>query len=198
MDKTSITDIASKIIVALISGAAIFLGTPVVQEWLKTRKWFKKSTTAEALSAVNMLESLTNKFDQFPGVKKGVLIQITNGGGKPQPGCVLYMSTNYPEKWRPFIQNMPIDGEYSKFVLDVYEKGHSIIDVESLSGEGQLRELFEAHGVDLCHLFSIKKTPEKFFILAIDYYDYELVQHNAFVKQEIRILVNEISKILNG
>lgn len=186
-------------VVGLTSAAVLFLTySPVMQEKMRSWKIFKKSSTGAAISAVEDLEELTNKFDQFPGVKKGVLIQITNGGGKPQPGCVLYMSTNYPQKWRSLIQSMPIDGEYSKYVLDVYEKGYAVLDVESLSPDGQLTEIFHAHGVDLCHLFSIKKTPEKFFIVAIDYYDYSLVETNAYVKNQIRMLVNEIKNVLNG
>jgi hypothetical protein len=43
----------------------------------------------------------------------------------------------------------------------------------------------------------MKKYPEKLFTLAIDYTDYELIHNNAYAKEELRKLIQEISIVMN-
>lgn len=199
MTSTPVITLLASTLAALVAGVFALLATPVGQKFL-TEKVFKHHDPKQmgaALDAGAKLSELCRKFINFPGIKKASIIQTNNGGGIPHPGCVLYATLTYPEEFRDNLRNQPLDAEYSAFVSETYKEGQAMIITSELREGGLLRSQFESHQIHKCELISLKKYTEKYFLLAIDYTDYDLTHSNAYAKEELRKLIHEINNVMN-
>jgi hypothetical protein len=177
-----------------LTGIVTLLATPVGQKILAKRM---PQRMGVALDAGPKLSDLCRKFVNFPGIKKAVIVQTNNGGGIPHPGSILYATITYPEEFRDNLKNQPLDAEHASYVAQAYKDGSCMIQTLDLKDDGLLKALFEAQQIESCEVISMKKYPEKLFTLAIDYTDYELIHNNAYAKEELRKLIQEISIVMN-
>lgn len=199
MGTTPVITLLASSLTAIIAGVFALLATPAGQKFLveKVFKHHDPKQMGEALVAGPMLNELGRKFINFPGIKKAVIVQTNNGGGIPHVGCVIYASINWPEEYRQNLRNQPLDAEYSEFIAKTFKEGSCLIETKNLADHGLLKSQFESQGIGQCELIALKKYTEKFFLLAIDYTDYDLVHSNPYAKEELRKLIQEVYNVMN-
>lgn len=182
---------------AFITGAFAFLNSPALQGWISKKISDQPKQMGKALEASTKLEALTQELSTLPGVIKGVIMQTNNGGGIPQPGCIIYSSINYPESKRhELTTNMPVGAEFAEYLSKLYQNGFISFSVSNLVEGGPLRTLFEDARVSDCECYSLKKYPERFFFLAIDYHDKSAMDIPAN-KNKLNLLVAKIQSVIN-
>lgn len=195
----SIFNFTSAIIVAIISVVVALIQTSVGQKLIADR--LAKSNKKSMQNAVNNYSKLNEAcqaFAQLPGVKKAVIVETKNNGGIPRPGCIIYSSINFPTEWRNTWQNQPLDNEYADLVAKLLREGEIEFGMDSLKSDELLKGLFSAQGIDFCHCIALKQYHDKFFFLAIDFYDKALVYDNEYVKNIIRIKIAEIKTLMSN
>lgn len=200
MTNTPAITILASMLAPIIAGVFALLATPVGQKYLTTKvfKHHEHKQMGAALDAGMHLSELCRKFVQFPGIKKAAIIQTNNGGGIPHPGCVLYATITYPEEYRDNLKNQALDAEYSRFVSETFKEGHTIVVTKELGGDGLLKSQFESQHIEMCELIGLKKYTEKYFLLAIDYTNYQLTNSNPYAKEELRKLIQEINNVMHA
>lgn len=182
---------------AFITGAFAFLNSPALQEFVSKKLNTTPKQMGKALEASVKLDQLTQELSTLPGVIKGVIMQTNNGGGIPQPGCIIYSSINYPESKRhELTTNMPVGAEFAEYLSRLYQEGFISFTIADLQENGPLRTLFEEARVSDCEVYSLKKYPERFFFLAIDYHD-KSAMDNPANKNRLNLLVGKIQSIIN-
>lgn len=184
------------VIVALIGGIFTLLNSPTFQKWIDRK--LNKDSLLKSLKANTKLNRLLLDFYDFPGIRKAVIMQTNNGGGIPRPGCVIYSSVTYPEDRREEWQNQPISTEFAERLSELYTTKEICFDVSSLQEGGDLRNLFEAQDVKQCMCVDLKEYPDKYFFLAIDFYDKTIIDENKFMKLKVRQLIQQVQNIMRG
>lgn len=179
----------------------VVLSTPVGQTILARiipKKPSVKPTNYEVALLNNELISklLDEDFLKLAGIRKAVIVESKNGGGIPTPGSPLFSSIVLPYKWSSTWWNQLLDREYSKFILHLLQKQYVEINIEELDHNGLLYPLFKEQGISYCEAYAMKKTNERFYFLAIDYYvDREHISDH--VDNEVRRLVNHVRTLIN-
>lgn len=197
MEKASILTVIGTITTGFIAGVFAFINSPAMQTWITTNLLKPKpKPMGSALSAYSRLNALTQEFAKLPGIKKGVIVETKNNGGIPRPGCIIYSSINFPEEWRKTWHNQPLDDEYADLLYELFVDGEISFYTKDLKDNGLLKGLFDAQGIRYCYCIELRKYTEKYFFLAIDFYDEKLVYENQYVKNQFRVLINEIKDIM--
>jgi hypothetical protein len=171
------------------------VGQKFIQDRLNLRA---KKSMQNALTSYSKLNELCQSFAQLPGIKKAVIVETKNNGGIPRPGCIIYSSINFPIEWRTTWSNQPLDEEYSNLVARLLMKGYLDFYTTELRPGQLLQGLFKAQGIEFCHCVSLHQYPDKFFFLAIDFYDRSLVYNNEFVHNTMRTKITEVKTLMKN
>lgn len=199
MEKASIATVVGTLLTGIVAGVFGFMNSPAIQNWItKILTKPNPKPMESALTAYSRLNQLCQEFAKLPGIKKGVIVETKNNGGIPRPGCIIYSSINFPEEWRSTWHNQPLDNEYADLLLRIFTEKDVEFFTKDLNSDGILKGLFEAQGIDFCYCTDLKTYTEKYFFLAIDFYDKDLVYENQYVKNQMRLLITEIKSIMHS
>lgn len=184
-------------LVAIIAGVFAIFSSPKAQDFLSKNVFNKPlQNMGRALDASSKLEHLTTELGTIAGVVTGKFLQTANGGGIPQVGSVIYAQANYPSFFREAFGIQPVTPEFADKLSILYEKGKVEFWTKDLPVGSDLRVKFEAHNVQYCECFALKKYPEKFFFLAIDYNNKNLADLSQN-RSRINDIVGNIKSIVN-
>lgn len=199
MQQTTILGIIGASVLGIITGIFGFMNSPAIQAYI-TKLLTKPNPKPmeSALSAYSRLNQLCQEFAKLPGIKKGVIVETKNNGGIPRPGCIIYSSINFPEEWRSTWHNQPLDNEYADLLLRIFTEKDVEFYTAELKGDGLLKSLFDAQGISFCYCTDLKTYTEKYFFLAVDFYDKDRLFNDPHAKNQFRIIINEIKTLMNS
>jgi hypothetical protein len=162
------------ILMALISSGAL---VTLIKATTSMIKFF---IDRRPFSNLKMLEFLQDSIDiqdyLFEIIKEGadhaIVFAAHNGGGIPQVGKSFYTSTIYKDWNRnniveiPLYENISIDSEYIKNLLEVIRSGYCLNDVEVMN-ESQLKHHFQHLGLSQNIMYNIGVVDKQYFYISI-------------------------------
>jgi hypothetical protein len=162
------------ILMALISSGAL---VTLIKATTSMIKFF---IDRRPFSNLKMLEFLQDSIDiqdyLFEIIKEGadhaIVFAAHNGGGIPQVGKSFYTSTIYKDWNRnniveiPLYENISIDSEYIKNLLEVIRNEYCLNDVEVMN-ESQLKHHFQHLGLSQNIMYNIGVLDKQYFYISI-------------------------------
>jgi hypothetical protein len=162
------------ILMALISSGAL---VTLIKATTSMIKFF---IDRRPFSNLKMLEFLQDSIDiqdyLFEIIKEGadhaIVFAAHNGGGIPQVGKSFYTSTIYKDWNRnniveiPLYENISIDSEYIKNLLEVIRNEYCLNDVEAMN-ESQLKHHFQHLGLSQNIMYNIGVVDKQYFYISI-------------------------------
>jgi hypothetical protein len=162
------------ILMALISSGAL---VTLIKATTSMIKFF---IDRRPFSNLKMLEFLQDSIDiqdyLFEIIKEGadhaIVFAAHNGGGIPQVGKSFYTSTIYKDWNRnniveiPLYENISIDSEYIKNLLEVIRNEYCLNDVEVMN-ESQLKHHFQHLGLSQNIMYNIGVVDKQYFYISI-------------------------------
>ena len=188
------------ILMALISSGALVTLIKAITSMIK---FFAER---RPLSNLKMLEFLQDSIDiqdyLYEIIKEGadhaIIFAAHNGGGIPQIGKSFYTSAIYKDWNRintseiPSYENVSIDSEYIKNLLEVIRTGYCINHVEEMN-DSQLKHHFEHLGVSQNIMYNIGVVDKQYFYISIGTKNQKFTQRQI---TGIELLVNNIKNII--
>jgi hypothetical protein len=188
------------ILMALISSGAL---VTLIKATTSMIKFFVER---RPFSNLKMLEFLQDSIDiqeyLYEIIKAGadhaIIFAAHNGGGIPQVGKSFYTSAIYKDWNRnnlneiPTYENISIDSDYIKNLLEVMRSGYCISDVSEMN-ECQLKHHFEHLGVTQNIMYNIGVVDKQYFYISIG------TKAGKFDKNQItgfELLVNNIKNTI--
>jgi hypothetical protein len=162
------------ILMALISSGAL---VTLIKALGSMIKFFAERSP---FSNLKMLEFLQDSIDiqdyLYEIIKEGadhaIIFAAHNGGGIPQIGKSFYTSAIYKDWNRntiteiPSYENLSIDSEYIKSLLEVIRTGYCINHVEEMN-DSQLKHHFEHLGLMQNVMYNIGVVDKQYFYISI-------------------------------
>ena len=162
------------ILMALISSGAL---VTLIKATTSMIKFF---IDRRPFSNLKMLEFLQDSIDiqdyLFEIIKGGadhaIIFAAHNGGGIPQVGKSFYTSAIYKDWNRtninviPSYENISIDSEYIKNLLEVIRNGYCLNDIKDMN-DSQLKHHFEHLGLSQNIMYNIGVVDKQYFYISI-------------------------------
>lgn len=179
------------VIMALVGPVLVVL----VTHWLQNRsKRQSRKIHIKAYEGNQKIDNILDEISSYPGVKKAVLIQNTNGGGIPQIGHPIYSSIISPQRWRKYWENQLIDREYEEITLKILKQGNFKIHFNNLKEGSLLKTIFRTQDILYSYVEEIEITEKGYIFISIDYYLDE-IDIPVEVIDKIRIGINQIRNL---
>lgn len=188
------------ILMALISSGALVTLIKAITSMIK---FFAER---RPFSNLKMLEFLQDSIDiqdyLYEIIKDGadhaIIFAAHNGGGIPQVGKSFYTSAIYKDWNRnniseiPSYENISIDSEYIKNLLEVIRTGYCLNHVEEMN-DSQLKHHFEHLGISQNIMYNIGVVDKQYFYISIGTKNQKFTQNQI---TGIELLVNNIKNII--
>lgn len=188
------------ILMALISSGAL---VTLIKATTSMIKFFIER---RPFSNLKMLEFLQDSIDiqdyLYEIIKAGadhaIIFAAHNGGGIPQVGKSFYTSAIYKDWNRnniteiPSYENISIDSEYIKNLLEVIRVGYCLNDVDDMN-ESQLKHHFEHLGLSQNIMYTIGVVDKQYFYISIGRKDGKFDQNQL---TSFELLVNNIKNTI--
>lgn len=188
------------ILMALISSGAL---VTLIKATTSMIKFFAER---RPFSNLKMLEFLQDSIDiqdyLYEIIKDGadhaIIFAAHNGGGIPQVGKSFYTSAIYKDWNRnniseiPSYENISIDSEYIKNLLEVIRTGYCLNYVEEMN-DSQLKHHFEHLGISQNIMYNIGVVDKQYFYISIGTKNQKFTQNQI---TGIELLVNNIKNII--
>jgi len=188
------------ILMALISSGAL---VTLIKATTSMIKFF---IDRRPFSNLKMLEFLQDSIDiqdyLFEIIKGGadhaIIFAAHNGGGIPQVGKSFYTSAIYKDWNRsninviPSYENILIDSEYIKNLLEVIRNGYCLNDIKEMN-ESQLKHHFEHLGLSQNIMYNLGVVDKQYFYISIG------TKGNKFNQTQLtsfELLVNNIKNTI--
>lgn len=188
------------ILMALISSGAL---VTLIKATTSMIKFFAER---RPFSNLKMLEFLQDSIDiqdyLYEIIKDGadhaIIFAAHNGGGIPQVGKSFYTSAIYKDWNRnniseiPSYENISIDSEYIKNLLEVIRTGYCLNDVENMN-ESQLKHHFEHLGLKQNVMYNIGVVDKQYFYISIGAKNQKFTQTQL---TSFELLINNIKNTI--
>lgn len=175
---------SDQIIIAIITSTASVVGTIIAASTKKGQNFTRyqlpkllgrKSEMSIAIKNNIEIGKYLDLFEtEIPGIRKAVIIEITNGGGIPRGGRPLYGTIVLPMRWRYAWDKQQLDEEYLSILEHLLEHKKYCFYTKDLVNEGTLQRMFIRQTVEYCETYFLQETRESLLFLAIDYTNREV------------------------